>query len=100
MTNTATIPPELLIAASSVYGVSVSAILGRSRDRATVLARHAVIWTLRNESDLSLSEIGAALGDRDHTTILAAVASIEAKAVKNARIALALASLRGAGDAR
>jgi len=93
MSDAITIPPALLLAASAVYGVSVPAILGRRRDRAVVLARHAVMYTLRNESGLSLSEIGQAM-DRDHTSVLAAVASIEAKAVKNARIALSLAALR------
>lgn len=94
MSTTTAIPPELLLAASAVYGVSVNAILGRGRDRASVLARQSVIWTLRAESDLTLTEIGELMGDRDHTTILAAARSIEAKAVKNARIALSLAALR------
>jgi len=93
MSDTTCIPPELLLAASAVYGVSVNAILGRGRDRAAVLARQSVIWTLRAETDLTLTEIGNLL-DRDHTSIIAAVASIEAKAVKNARIALSLAALR------
>jgi len=94
MTTAESIPPELLLAASAVYGVSVPAILGRSRDRAAVLARHAVMYTLRRETDLTLTEIGELMGDRDHTTIIAAVASIEAKAVRNVRIALSLAALR------
>jgi len=93
VTNTTGIPPELLLAASAVYGVSVNAILGRGRDRAAVLARQSVIWTLRAETDMTLTEIGELL-DRDHTSIIAAVASIEAKAVKNVRVALGLAALR------
>jgi chromosomal replication initiator protein len=87
------IPPALLSTASAVYNVSVGDILGRQRSRNAVLARHAVIYTLRSETDLTLMEIGALL-DRDHTSIIAAVASIEAKAIKSAQIALGLAELR------
>lgn len=94
MTDPSCIPPALLALAASTYRVDARAIIGRSRDRAAVQARHAVIWTLRMETDLTFVQIGR-LFHLDHTTVIAAVRSCEAKAVADPRVALGLAALRG-----
>lgn len=94
MTDPTSIPPGLLALAAATYRVDTSAITGHSRDRAAVQARHAVIWTLRAETDLTYVQIGR-LFQLDHTTVIAAVRSCEAKAVADPRVALGLAALRG-----
>jgi len=84
---------QTIIAAAAVYGVSVDAILSKSRaDRQAVLARHAVAWALRYDTDLTLTQIGELL-DRDHTTIRASIARAEGRAVRNSREALRLSAL-------
>lgn len=51
------------------YGVSVDAIRGKRRKKRLVQVRAHIAHALRNESDLSLKEIGRFLGNRDHSTI-------------------------------
>lgn len=41
-----------------------------NRCRAVVLARHEICWRCREETDLSLMQIGQVLGGKDHTTVL------------------------------
>ena len=43
------------------------------RDAPTVFARHLAIWLARHMTGLSFTEIGAAFGDRHHTTVMHAV---------------------------
>ena len=52
-------------------------ILSATRRKEVVLARSLVCYQLRNELNLSFSEIGRILGDRDHTTIMHAVKKID-----------------------
>ena len=54
------------------YGVPPIEFRGRSRTRTISLARHVAIYVARILTDLSLSEIGEALGGRRHATTSAA----------------------------
>ncbi len=58
-------------------GVSYDAVCGRGRSRALVLARQTMMVVLKGATKLSLSEIGTLVGDRDHATVLYAIAQIE-----------------------
>lgn len=51
------------------YGISVMEIISRRRAPQTVLARHAAVWRIRNETPLSLTEIGVRL-NLDHSTVI------------------------------
>jgi chromosomal replication initiator protein len=51
------------------YSVPVEAIVGRNRMPAIVTARAATAHRLWSETDLSLVQIGAVLGGRDHSSI-------------------------------
>jgi hypothetical protein len=50
--------------------VSVTELFSNRRTHAIVLLRHELFWTLREQTTLSLPQIGRAMGGRDHTTVL------------------------------
>lgn len=60
-----------------VTGISLQALRGRSRTKAIVHARHVAMFLIRRHTRSSLPEIGALFGDRDHTTVMSALAKIE-----------------------
>lgn len=57
--------------------VSYDAVCGRSRSRGVVLARQMMMVVLKDATNMSLTEIGRVCGDRDHATVLYAIAQIE-----------------------
>ena len=61
---------QIISEVSEKRGVSRDAIISARRNVNLVLARWEVMWRAREETALSLPQIGRALGDRDHTTIL------------------------------
>ncbi len=58
-------------------GVSYDAVCGRGRSRGLVLARQIMMAVLKGATNMSLTEIGQMVGDRDHATVLYAIAQIE-----------------------
>ena len=58
-------------------GFAYDAVCGRGRSRAIVLARQIMMVVLKSATNLSLSEIGCVCGDRDHATVVYAIAQIE-----------------------
>ncbi len=63
-------PDEVIRRVADVYGVTVDRILGRDRSRQVALPRQVAMYLLREESNISLPQIGETLGGRDHTTIM------------------------------
>ena len=65
-------PMQAVIAAvSEKYGCSPEDVIGPSRKRKLVLARQEAAWIIRDTMpEKSLNQIGRALGNRDHTTII------------------------------
>ena len=63
-------PSEVIRRVADVYGVTVDRILGRDRSRQVALPRQIAMYLLREESNISLPQIGETLGGRDHTTIM------------------------------
>jgi chromosomal replication initiator protein len=59
----------ILQAVCEHFKVPLTALQGKARDRKHVLPRHFAMYLLREEARLSLPEIGAILGGRDHTTV-------------------------------
>lgn len=55
---------------SVAFGIPALDILGQGRSKSVVNIRRAAIQKVRQETDLSLSEIGKIFGKRHHTTIL------------------------------
>ncbi|HOW91323.1 MAG TPA: helix-turn-helix domain-containing protein, partial [Anaerolineaceae bacterium] len=45
-------------------------LMGRDRSREAALPRQVVMYLLRQEANVSLPQIGEAMGGRDHTTVM------------------------------
>lgn len=52
------------------FGVDIEELCGPSRRKHIAHARQVAMFVAREETDSSLAEIGEALGDRDHSTVL------------------------------
>jgi len=63
-------PQEIILQVAESFGVSVEIMRGRSRSRQNVIPRQVAMYLLRAEGNLSLPQIGEALGGRDHTTVM------------------------------
>lgn len=67
---------DVLSAVSDVFGVTIERLLGRERTRDIALPRQIAMFLLREEANVSLPQIGEALGGRDHTTVMYACEKI------------------------
>ncbi|MBN1148364.1 MAG: chromosomal replication initiator protein DnaA [Anaerolineales bacterium] len=63
-------PDEIVRRVADSFGVSVESMLGRDRSRQIALPRQVAMYLLREEANISLPQIGNALGGRDHTTVM------------------------------
>lgn len=70
-------PLAMVKAMCEKMGVSYDAVCGKGRSRALVLARQTMMAVLKGATSMSLTEIGRVCGDRDHATVLYAIAQIE-----------------------
>jgi chromosomal replication initiator protein len=61
---------EIVKAVAHFYGLSVEDLKSPRRSKAVAFPRQVAMYLAREETDASLLEIGKALGDRDHSTIL------------------------------
>ena len=80
-------PQHVLRAVSLVFGVPVEALVAARRDRQVVVPRQVAMLLMREETGASLSEIGAALGGRDHSTIIHGCDKIARALPEDARLA-------------
>ena len=60
-------------------GIAATELRAKRRDRHIVRLRHELIWLLRNETEASLPVIGRHVGLADHSSVLHALRSHEAK---------------------
>jgi chromosomal replication initiation ATPase DnaA len=65
---------------STTHGVSVNDLKSPARHRAVSHPRQDLMLVMRNETGMKLTEIGQALGGRDHTTVLYGVARARERA--------------------
>jgi chromosomal replication initiator protein len=63
-------PEHVIATVAEAFGLSEDRILGRDRSRLVALPRQIVMYLLREEANISLPQIGQALGGRDHTTVM------------------------------
>jgi len=63
-------PEEVVDAVASAFGVTSEQLTGRARSRDIALPRQVAMYLLREEANVSLPQIGEALGGRDHTTVM------------------------------
>lgn len=87
-----TLPPEerritiqhILDAIVKYYGVKISDLQGKKRNKSIAFPRQVCMFLARRHTRFSLEEIGGYFGNRDHTTVLHAVRSID-EDIKNDR---------------
>jgi chromosomal replication initiator protein len=75
-TTTSDIMDKIFRVVSTRYKVSPDDIKGKSRKENIATARHISVYLARQQTDLSLSAIGAYY-DRDHTTIMNSSKTVE-----------------------
>jgi chromosomal replication initiator protein len=63
-------PQHVVEQVARFYGLEPGEIRGRSRNKKMILPRQLCMYLAREETTASLPQIGAALGGRDHTTVL------------------------------
>ncbi len=63
-------PTQVVSAVANAFGISTERLLGRDRSREVALPRQVAMYLLRDAANLSLPQIGEALGGRDHTTVM------------------------------
>jgi len=61
---------QIIHLVASYYAIEVAALCGQSRSKEFVRPRHVAMFLARQEASASLLQIGAAMGGRDHTTIM------------------------------
>lgn len=74
-----TTPSSVIDAVCCSTGVSRDELEGKHRDRRVLLPRQIAMYLLREETNLSLAEVGALFGGRDHTTVLHSCEKIAAE---------------------
>ncbi len=63
-------PAQVLSAVANAFGVSRERLLGRDRSREVALPRQIAMYLMREVGNISLPQIGSAIGGRDHTTVM------------------------------
>ena len=75
----------ILASTAAVFQRTTEELVGRSRKRPIVEARHAAMWAIRRRyPSISLEVIGSVIGGRHYTTVMHALVSVEARAQQNA----------------
>ncbi len=63
-------PEAIVHAVASYFQIGRDALVGKSRRRTVARPRQIAMYLLREETSLSLPQIGEVLGGRDHTTVM------------------------------
>ena len=89
-------PSALIHATASFFQIPPAALASPSRERATAYARHVAMYLLRQETGLSLQQIGRMLGNRDHTTVRHGIQKITRLSTTDTTLREDLASITSA----
>jgi chromosomal replication initiator protein len=85
---------DVVEAVARHYEVQEKDLKGRQRTRDIVVPRQVAMYLLREETDISLEEIGRAIGGRDHTTVMHGIKKIEAMVDNDVQLRAALMAIR------
>lgn len=69
-------PERVVDLVAQAFNLSAEKLLGRDRSRDVALPRQIAMYLLRKEANVSLPQIGEALGGRDHTTVMYAIEKV------------------------
>ena len=67
----------VIMALSAMSDISYDDIMGRKKDRATVLARKTAYRILREKLGMTLQEVAMATNRRDHSSVISGLRSID-----------------------
>ena len=70
---------EIITLVSETFGTRPEYIVGKSRKREIVLARHAAMYLAKEFTQQSLKSIGLHFAGRDHSTVIHAIKAVEAR---------------------
>ncbi len=63
-------PQSIIDCVANYYGLSMDSLTGKGRDKSVVVPRQIAMYLVREETSVSLEQIGQMLGGRDHTTVM------------------------------
>jgi chromosomal replication initiator protein len=89
-------PAQIIEAVCRYYEVRREDLSNRRRNREVVIPRQVAMYLLREDANLSLSEIGQQLGGRDHTTVLHACTKVAAQIEEDEQLRRELLAIREA----
>jgi len=97
LTSTITKQDRQLVAqtVADYFNLSMMELTGKSRDRKTSLARQIAMYLMREEGNYSFSEIGKALGNRNHATIIHGYRKIASEMSINSKLCHQVSEIRG-----
>ncbi len=78
---------DVVRAVADYYGHDPREIIAMRRDQRFTRPRHVAVWIARRLTTYSLPQIGAAIGGRDHTTILYGANKIDRELETDPRLA-------------
>mgnify|MGYP000913844827 CR=1 FL=1 len=87
-------PDQVLSAVANAFGISPQKILSRDRTKDVALPRQVTMYLLREEANISLPQIGEAIGGRDHTTVMYACDKIADMIERDDRLRRQLIQIR------
>lgn len=93
-------PEQIRAAVAAHFGISVGELVGPRRTRNLTLPRQVAIYLLRELTGLSLTQIGALVGNRDHSTVLHSLRKIEESLTREPTLRRHLEAIRARLAAR
>jgi chromosomal replication initiator protein len=85
---------QIILTVANFYHMDSSILLGRGRSKEVAAARQMAMYLAREETGASLPQIGAALGGRDHTTVMHGWEKISSKIEQDNRLRREMLSIR------
>ena len=85
---------------AQLFGTTAALVKGPKRERTVAHARHLAMYVMRQDLGLALTEIGRALGGRDHSTVFQAVGKVAQRLPADASLQRDVTALRARLGAR
>lgn len=70
-------PDEIIRECARYYNIKEDELIGQSRSKNPTMARQVAMYLMRSLTNMSLKDIGAVCGDRNHTTVLSSIRKVE-----------------------
>jgi len=87
-------PEDVIRLVADAFGITVDQILARDRSRQVALPRQIAMYLLREEAQISLPQIGEAIGGRDHTTVMYACDKVSDLLEEDSRLRRQVVNIR------